>query len=256
MFHAAMSSEPCDLIRFMTTPNLIQSGDPTPAYFRQTGGLRWHARALKNWRLHEPFRREVHAFLAHWQPPTADVVLVGPSAGWSLPSSFLSRFSRLTFIELDRAAPLFFRLRHGRILRANERSSRWILGDFTVHLRPVIEAQPGCAVLFCNVLGQLGLERADYESQLAVLPQSLSGHPWASFHDRFSTAIAQSQLPALDAFSTDQPLDARALQNLGLTGQWTDHGTGQLLMPGVMRRYIPWQITSRRFHWVEAGSVG
>ncbi len=240
----------------MTTPNPNQPEDPTPAYFRETGGLRWHARALMHWRLHEPFRREVHEFLGQWQPRTADVVLVGPSAGWSLPSTFLSRFSRLTFIELDRAAPLFFRLRHGRALRAAKCSTRWILGDFTTHLKTVIEAQPGCAVLFCNVLGQLGLERADYESQLAALPQSLSGHPWASFHDRFSAVIDQSRMQALSAFSTDQPLDARALQNLGLTGQWTDHGTGQLLMPGVTRRYIPWQITSRRFHWVEAGSVG
>lgn len=240
----------------MSALNSNESTAPKPAFFRLSGGLSWHARALRYWRLHEPFRREVHQFLSSWNPDTTAMVLVGPSAGWFLPDCFLTRFSRLTIIDLDRSAPFFFRLLHGRSLRAAAVHVRWILGDFTLQLNSTLEAEPRCAVLFCNILGQLGLERADYEAQLAALPARLAGHKWASFHDRYSKKIRPTSMSSRPGFTTCQSLDPAGLQRLGLAGEWTDHGTGQILPAGSMRRYLPWLITPARFHWVEAGAVG
>ena len=63
----------------------------------------------------------------------------------------------------------------------------WIGADFVVCLPQILAAHPGAAVLFCNVLGQLGVERSDYEQRLAQLPGWLEGREWGSFHDRYST---------------------------------------------------------------------
>lgn len=240
-----------------------KADDPVPGVFRRTGGLQWHARVLRRWRLHQPFRNEIAEFLGAWRPAGSRLILVGSSAGWFLPSRFLAQFSRLTMIELDRSAPFFFRLRHGSALRRAGSSAEWIFGDFVSALPPLLRARRGTPVLFCNVLGQLGLERADYEEWLAALPSMLEGHPWASFHDRFSTVIDgvthgvndDRSFPDQQGFSSEAPLDSVRLQQMGYAGVWIDHGTGGLLPARVPRRYLPWKITPKRFHWVEAGRV-
>lgn len=217
--------------------------------------MRWHARALRYWRLHQPFRREIGVFLDNWRPDSTHLLLVGPSAGWFLPSSFLQRFSRLTAIELDRSAPFFFAVRHGSVRRRLGSSIEWILDDFVEQLPRVLQRDTDAAVLFCNVLGQLGLERADYEHQLAALRHRIGARPWASFHDRYSSRLDPASLSVVDAFDSSTSLDGERLQRMGFSGEWTDHGTGDVLPPLTTRRYIPWMITPERIHWVEAGTV-
>lgn len=228
-----------------------------PGCIRKTGGLRWHARALRHWHLHDPFRREIASFLESWQPAAKDLVLVGPSGGWFLPATFLKRFSRLTLIELDSSAPIFFNLRHGLRLRRARTSTQWVLGDFVDYLPLLLRDSPDCAVLFCNVLGQLGLERSDYDKQLERLPSMLAGRPWATFHDRFSAVVSSPGIPKLgiQGLVSDRPLEAELLRQPGFTGEWIDHGTGQVLPPASTRRYIPWWISPSRFHWIEVGSM-
>lgn len=226
-----------------------------PGALRRSGGLRWHGRALRRWRLHEPFRRSIHAFLQAWQPDGSDLILLGPSAGWFLPSIFLRRFSRLILVELDTSAPLFFSLRHGRALQQSGTTLEWLQADLVTVLPRLLAAHRSAAVLFCNVLGQLGLERGDYESRLAEFSGLLEGRSWASFHDRFSAHLPIDRLANATAFSTATPMDAAMLQRLGCSGEWTDHGTGAVLPPGILRHYFPWRIVPDRFHWVEAGIV-
>lgn len=239
----------------MALPAPGYSAPPSPGFWRRTGGLRWHARVLRYWRLHQPFRSEIGVFLGNWRPASDHLLLVGPSAGWFLPSSFLQRFSRLTAVELDRSAPFFFALRHGPALRRVGTSIEWIFDDFVERLPRVLQRETDAAVLFCNVLGQLGLERADYERQLAALRGRIGAHPWASFHDRYSSRLNPASLPAVEAFETSTALDGARLQKMRFSGEWIDHGTGDVLPPSSTRRYIPWMITPERLHWVEAGTV-
>lgn len=238
-----------------TAAERVAATRAVPGALRRSGGLRWHARALRRWRLHEPFRRSIEAFLQEWQPGGTDLILVGPSAGWFLPGVFLRRFSRLFLLELDTSAPLFFSLRHGRALQQTGTTLEWHPTDLVTALPEVLAARENAAVLFCNVLGQLGLERTDYEARLAEIPRLLRGRPWASFHDRFSARLPADRLANAAAFSSAAPMDGAMLQRLGCEGEWTDHGTGAVLPPGTVRHYFPWRIVPDRFHWVEAGVV-
>lgn len=224
-----------------------------PGPLRRSGGLQWHFRALRNYRLHRPFRESISEFLDAWDPGGSQLILIGPSAGWFLPKSFLCRFVRLTLIDLDTSAPIFFALRHGRSLRRSGTQTSWIHADFIDNLPQVLATDPNSAVLFCNVLGQLGLEREDYETQLCQLPKLLGGRRWASFHDRFSTQLAVGGPVDTVAFTSRENMDARMLRGRGFFGEWTDHGTGAVLPSGVLRHYLPWRIVPDRFHWIEAG---
>ena len=226
-----------------------------PGSLRRSGGLRWHFRALRNYRLHGPFRESIREFLDAWNPGGTQLILIGPSAGWFLPKSFLGRFMQLTLIDLDTSAPIFFKLRHGRSLRRSGTQATWIHADFIDHLPQILSTYPTSAVLFCNVLGQLGLERQDYETQLYKLPKLLAGRRWASFHDRYSARLNEGSPVDASAFTSRETMNARMLQERGFFGEWTDHGTGALLPSGVLRHYFPWRIVPDRFHWIEAGVV-
>jgi hypothetical protein len=203
--------------------------------------------------LHDPFRESVSAFLQCWNPSTSQLIIVGPSAGWFLPDSFLCRFSRLILIDLDTSAPLFFALRHGLSLRRSGTRTKWIHADFVDCLPRVLSVDGDAAILFCNILGQLALEREDYEARLDELPRWLAGKRWASFHDRYSARIPISKAFEATAFTSFEKMDAQMLQRLGLSGEWMDHGTDAVLPAGVLRHYFAWHIVPDRLHWIEAG---
>src|SRR3954464_11762272 len=71
------------------------------AWLNPAGGLRYHLRALgagHDWR---PFRAALASWLGKFEAPAAHAVLVGPSAGFTFPDAFLSRFSAITVLEPD-----------------------------------------------------------------------------------------------------------------------------------------------------------
>ena len=231
-------------------------GDASPGALRRSGGLWWHLRAMRYRRLHDPFRRSIASFLGAWSPGAVELIVVGPSAGWCLPRPFLHRFSRLMLVDLDTSAPFFFSVRHARALQRAGVRIEWRHEDFVRCLPEVLSVRPAAAVLFCNVLGQLALERGDHERCLALLPGWLTGRSWASFHDRFSAI-----LPPADGrgdphpFVSHAPMDAIMLRRFALSREWTDHGTDGVLPEGTVRHYLPWRIIPERFHWIEAGWV-
>ena len=218
----------------------------------RSGGLRWHARAaLRRNRLWRPFREKLAEFLDRWQPATRSVILVGPSAGWCLPSHFLTGFDRITIVDPDLwAQPLF------RRLHPKARIINWIRGDFFDHAAELLKSAPDAAVLFCNVLGQLrfsGLTDEQMAERIATLPSLLVGHPWASFHEILSgeTEITPRSLPL-----AGPPHHEALLRQLGLSGEWLDHGTSAVLPANVQRDIVPWRFSPERVHLVEMGIGG
>ena len=69
--------------------------------FNPTGGLVYHWRALRYRNsLWAPFRQAISRHLDAWDPPEKELVVLGPSAGYTLPPDFLERFDRLWFFAL------------------------------------------------------------------------------------------------------------------------------------------------------------
>lgn len=219
--------------------------------WRPSGGLAWHWRAWRGAQRHRPFRLAVESWLAGWSPPCARLILVGPSAGWTLPGAWLSQFQEILAIDLDPLARWFFALNHP--VRRTE--LRWLRGDLVTELPRHLRAWPDAAVLFCNVLGQLAVEREDHELVLAELPRILRRHHWASFHDCYTGDVSRQEFESLVPFSSQRRMSADDLQRLGLGGEWRDHGTGQLFPAQHSRAYFPWWILEDKLHWIEAATM-
>lgn len=187
-----------------------------------SGGLGYHWRA---WRLGDrlwaPFLLQVGAWLDAWQPPSRELVLVGPSAGYALTSRFLARFSSITVLEPDRLARALLRRRFPDVpLRF-----AW-LDVFSLPDGPAALAEqwPNAAVLFCNVIGQR-LDADTAPPWRLAQHTALARHHWASWHDVFSAPQAPRCLPeAPTGPDTDSAEVARQLW-AGIGCEVIDHGT-------------------------------
>ncbi len=222
----------------------------------RTGGFFWHMRALVARRsLWVPFREEVESWLAGWTPPHRKLLLVGPSAGWCLPDSFLTRFEEITAVDIDPFAKPLFSLLHGRALRRAGVRLSWSQTDFFADPAHVLHAHPDATVLFCNVAGQRCVQTRDsaaVEQEMLRLRALLQGRSWASFHDLLSAETHETR----QARHLAQQMSAYdLLSSYGLGGEWFDHLTGQLLPPNSPRRIMPWRINRGRLHLIEAGWV-
>ena len=201
---------------------------------------------LRNWRLHKDFRENIRQWLLDWKPNCDSLILLGPSAGWFLPRAFTERFSLIFSYDIDLCAKPLFHLVHRRT-----EGIIWHSADFTVCLESILRKHPRSAVLFCNVLGQLGVTHTHYEEILRDIPNILSRYHWASFHDRYSTEDGRNTFNHVQPFSTRQAMTIDVLQELGFCGNWTDHGTGSLLTDNTIRRYFPWRFGQNQLCWVE-----
>jgi hypothetical protein len=224
--------------------------------FDATGGLIWHARALRSRRsLWRPFLDEVSSFLDQAPPGHQNLVLVGPSAGWCLSDKFLQNFGSITCIDPDPLAPILFNFVHGAALRRSRAKLIWIDADFFADPLLYLGQAEDQLVLFCNVAGQLFLNsqsQVEVEARLASIPNILSGYNWGSFHDLLSAPIQQ----ALPARRLSSKLDGeRVISDYGQGGTWLDHWTANFLPAEVPRVIIPWQLKPKRLHLVEAGWV-
>lgn len=222
----------------------------------RTGGFFWHMRALvARQSLWAPFRREVEVWLADWKPASRKLLLIGPSAGWCLPDSFLTRFDHIDAVDIDPSAPRLFGLVHGRALRRAGVSLAWSNASFFDDPASVLAAHPQAAVLLCNIAGQRCIQLRDpsaVEAEMLRLRALLQGRAWASFHDLLSANI--SDAPPVRRLS--RAMGAHALlSSYGLGGEWFDHLTGALLPEDAPRRIMPWRFKRTRLHLIEAGFV-
>lgn len=246
-----------------------------------TGGLNWHLHALVSQRHWRETVGLIDQFLASVQPGSEHLVLIGPSAGWMLPSRWLTRFRRIDAYDIDPLAPLLFARRHGAALR--EASTRWQFErlDAIAALPRLLERHPGACLWFDNVLGQLRYRQDDedlLERQIALIRQMLSGRSWGSLHDLYSGPVSVDPVSPLADLATGWATVAAApdgtervelqgvkktrddatqhlLQTLQAEGIWQDHATADVFPSGTPVRLIPWRFRARYWHWLGAGWV-
>lgn len=197
--------------------------------FRPSGGLLYHLRAWRERRNWRGFAQDLERWLADWNPPRAHLMLVGPSAGYTLPTNWLRDFARITAYDLDPLAPKLFARNHPGVNVSFHRADAFGRGRALslVPLREALFEHPDATVLFSNVLGQLLLEKKASETEwltfLGDLRKLLADRAWASYHDLFTHERGEV---------IDHLLD----------GDWKR---------GLASRRFTWALTARSRHEVE-----
>ena len=172
------------------------------SFLSQAGGVKYHLRAALNRKRWRPFCQFVDSWLQDWLSDSKiqnrqTLVLIGPSAGYSLPVWLSSRFINIVAVEPD---PLAFALLQLKL----QKPLKWVRDDYfglanrspdPTRLKKLFADHPDAVFLFCNVLGQLpvllrekkGCDVEKYMQNLAeVLAELSKSHMIASYHDRYS----------------------------------------------------------------------
>lgn len=245
-----------------------------------TGGLNWHVHALKSLKRWLPTRELIAQFLAQVQPTQTNLVLIGCSAGWMLPTPWLARFKHIDVYDIDPLVPFLFGLRHARALKAQGVTVQYHRSDAIAGLPALLQKHPDACLWFDNVLGQLGFRLGDEdmaERQLRQLKTMLKGRAWGSLHDVYSGPIdADLALPAyekvvwsrLDDLPEEQAqikLDAQPMPHadaaqallgrVNATGVWHDHSTQEVFEKGTVTIMMPWAFKPRYWHWLQAAWI-
>jgi hypothetical protein len=169
-----------------------------------TGGISYHFSALRyRHTLWATFTSVVAGWLAEWKPQSKALIVFGPSAGWTIPSEFLSGFEKILAVEPDPVARALFKRRFAGSL-TKKRTALSFNGDAGLlpwlaqeadgenRLASFLETHADAAVLFSNVLGQLPLlpgaaRHRDGLKAREKFRAALAGREWASYHDLLSS---------------------------------------------------------------------
>ena len=243
----------------------------------RSGGLFWHARA---WRRQGAWRgtcQHIRQWLEQVHPNSSQLVIIGASAGWMMPSPWLQGFDRVSTVDIDRLAAPLFRMRHGSALKSSGTQLRCHTGDALGDLQTLLAAHPDAAVLFDNVLGQLRFMHDSVDeavSCLDMIKQRLVGREWGSLHDAYSGAVRRGGMTrkklvtfqslqavaAVPTLSGDAgvPIEhglAPFANQLEAEGEWLDHLTSQVFPAGTTVHHIAWHYSRHYCHWLQAGWV-
>jgi hypothetical protein len=80
--------------------------------FRPSGGLLYHLRALRSRARWRGFANDLERWLFAWRKPGGKLILIGPSAGYTLSTEWLRGFKEIHAYDIDPLAAWFFSLRH------------------------------------------------------------------------------------------------------------------------------------------------
>lgn len=215
----------------------------TDRWLSESGGLIYHWRAWRYRAAWAAFNARVCDWLRQWVPPTTSLVLIGPSAGYTLAARFLARFDDITAIEPDPLARWLLRRRFAAAPLHFEPV------DYLTHpagLAHLAARHPQAALLFCNVLGQNVGAHAGTPLAHRVR-RALHNHHWASYHDVLSAP--QAPLHPLPATAPDTAA-ALAEQLWGGSGiEVCDHDTFGL--GGSAGTLALWPLAPGQHHVIE-----
>jgi hypothetical protein len=207
------------------------------------------------------------------ETPTSskELLLIGASAGWMMPSAWLQRFEKVTTFDIDIFAAPLFRRRHGPALQASGTQLRCHTSDALTHLQTVLRAHRRAAVLFDNVLGQVRFHHptVDEASQrIETITTALRGRSWGSIHDAYSGKVVPSPRPLPSRLKTLQTphhvSDSARMasqdfsefgKQLQPQGEWLDHLTANVFPEGTPISHIAWPYSTHYCHWLQAGWV-
>ena len=238
----------------------------TLSWLNPAGGLRYHVRALSSSRGWGPFRVALGSWLSTFEPRTSRAVLVGPSAGYTLPDEFLRRFTAIAILEPDPIAGFLLTRRLRRLgiseLRLERRDQllRPLL-DGSAGLAEVLEADPELCLIFGNVLGQTRflLDESQFERFKAAFRERIGPllvtRAWLSFHDRLSGVLSPKfESPYLAASRLDDRAVLRDLYPSEPSGsvELFDHQSDGFFPSELPHAYFDWQIDGSRHHLIEA----
>lgn len=237
------------------------------ALFNAAGGLPYHLLALRHRKhLWTAYRLRVGEVLAQWSPPQRDLLVVGPSAGWLLPSSFLEQFQIVYAVEPDPVARWLLRRRFPRV------AWQMVTEDYFTpagrhlwrdNLARLFDDFPTQAILFSDFLGQLwGLypdavarafngqpvETAAFTAWKRALCAHLAGRSWCSTHDRLVT----SHRPGVEHLAAAHALSLADLAAaLNAAPESIADALTEGIVPAGARQYAIWQRKPDHWHAME-----
>lgn len=232
--------------------------------FNSAGGVSYHLRAALHGKTRwQPFRIALRAWLSEWQPSERHLVLVGPSAGYSLPWAWLTRFDCLTILEPDPLARWLLRRRLTSQATTQRLDCSFVKEDHLLgEPSRLVELVAGrdAAILFCNVLGQLGhllgpdASDANLQAIKLAVQAALAGRSFASYHDRVSGRGVPTRAASghhSDRRLTDTELGALYAESASPVTLF-DHGSDGIFDASLPHSYFAWQLTPGYFHLIEA----
>ncbi len=223
--------------------------------------VRWHLRASLAGRRWARTMTQIEDWLLGGPQGHDQLILLGASAGWMMPQSFLARFVEISCIDFDWLGRILFKRRFAHLFKNGDRRLSYQLGDAHALLPRLLRAQPRALVLFDNLLGLDTLYTRDLtltQQRLSALKVLLMGRNWGSVHDRLSGPAGPflHRPPAAVPHITGTPLSENALiQSIHGWGRWLDHSTSSVFPAGFPSRFIAWPIVSGRWHWLEAAWI-
>ena len=232
-----------------------------------TGGLNWHVHAFQSQKRWQPTVAHIEHFLVRCQPHHTHLLLMGCSAGWMMPTAWLTQFTQIDAYDIDPLAQRLFNWRHGRALRHSQTQIRHHRQDAMAHLPELLAKHPQASIWFDNMLGQHRYRIRDevqVEKDLRTLKTTLAGRDWGSLHDLLSgptLATRARNLRLQDIRHNIYPRDMDAafnqslVQSLQAQGIWFDHLTSHVFADDAPTTLIPWEFKPHYWHWLQAGWV-
>jgi hypothetical protein len=230
--------------------------------FNPSGGLGYHLRAIRKKQLWVGHQNAVAQWLKSWHLNAEKLLLIGPSAGYSLPDEFLSQFRQVDAIDPDPLAPNLFRRIHRNInIKWHTKTALLDLHQqISNHALPELaSAFPNHVFLFCNILGQLRTSAPSQPDQLnsfhMQLQQLNHSHNWASYHDLWSGQGRSNEagFRICAANLSNKITESVQFYKKCLNkNEVIDHLTAQLFENIEVTRYQwLWQITEKQLHCIE-----
>ncbi len=231
-----------------------------------SGGLQWHWRAWRSQALWRPTCEQISTSLAQLAPASSELLLIGASAGWMMPSRWLQGFAKVTTWDIDPLAAPLFRWRHAAALKASGSELVCRTGDALAGFDQLLGKHPDACIFFDNVLGQYRFHFKNPEQaaqKIDRVVRSLRGREWGALHEVCSGPVTRrcpgASWPAMRRRVQGSPDSAAFAQDwltqLGAKGAWLDHLTSTVFEKDTVVSHIAWPFKPDYCHWLQIGWV-